>query len=183
MKRRFGDRIDVSWKAFLLRTESKATDQDKFVAYTETWRRPAATEPGAVFNVWSTDEKQPTSSVPAHVAAKSLALIEPEASDAFHHRLLTAYFTENRTISDWAVLSDLAADVGLDRDEFLSLSAEREQVLAEEVIAEHNEAIRQGITAVPTMVLDDVLPVQGAQEVDTISRWIERLLDRRLGGA
>lgn len=173
----------MSWKAFLLRTESKATDQEKFVAYTRSWLRAAQVEPAAVFNVWSTDEAQPTSSVPAHVAARSLALLEPAASDAFHHRLLTAYFTENRTISDWAVLADLAADVGIDRNEFLSITAERERALAEEVIAEHNEAIQQGVTAVPTMVIDEVLPVQGAQEVDTISRWIERLLERRLGGA
>lgn len=171
----------MTWKAFLLRTEAKGTDQEKFVTYTESWRRPAATEPGAVFNVWATDEPQPSSSVPAHVAAKSLALIAPDASDAFHHRLLSAYFTENRTISDWAVLADLAADVGLDRDEFLALTAERERTLAEEVIAEHNDAVRQGITAVPTMVIDEVLPVQGAQEVDTISRWIERLIERRGG--
>jgi len=171
----------VAWKAFLLRTESKATNQEKFVAYTESWLRPASVEPGAEFTVWSTDEPQPISSVPAHVAAKSVALIDPAASDAFHHRLLRAYFTENRTISDWAVLSDLAADVGLDRDEFLSFSAERERALAEEVIAEHNDAVQQGITAVPTMVIDEVLPVQGAQEVDTIARWIERLLERRHG--
>ncbi len=171
----------MTWKAFLLRTESKATNQEKFVAYTESWLRPASVEPGAEFTVWSTDEPQPISSVPAHVAAKSVALIDPAASDAFHHRLLRAYFTENRTISDWAVLSDLAADVGLDRDEFLSFSAERERALAEEVIAEHNDAVQQGITAVPTMVIDEVLPVQGAQEVDTIARWIERLLERRHG--
>ncbi len=172
----------MTWKAFLLRTESKATDQEKFVAYTRSWLRPASVEPAAEFTVWSTDEPQPISSVPAHVAAKSVALLDPEAADAYHHRLLRAYFTENRTISDWAVLCELAADVGLDRDEFLAFSAERERVLAEEVIAEHNEAVQQGITAVPTMVIDEVLPVQGAQEVDTIARWIERLLERRAGG-
>lgn len=121
--------------------------------------------------------------MPAHVAAKSLALIAPEASDAFHHRLLKAYFTENRTISDWGVLADLAGDVGLDRNEFLTLTAERERGLAEEVITEHNSAIEQGVTAVPTMVIDEVLPIQGAQEVEVIARWIERLIDRRLGGS
>lgn len=170
----------MSWRAFLLRTEGKATDQEKFVKYTESWLRPAEAEPAAEFRVWATDEAQPISSIPAHVAAKSVALIEPEASDDFHHRLLRAYFTENRTISDWAVLADLARDVGLDRDEFLSLTAARERDLGQSVIDEHNEAIQQGITAVPTMVLDEVLPVQGAQEVDTVSRWIERLIDRRL---
>lgn len=121
--------------------------------------------------------------MPAHVAAKSLALLEPELADEFHHRLLEAYFTHNRTISDWGVLADLAAETGLDRDEFMAFTAERERTLVDEVIGEHNEAIQSGITAVPTMVLDEVLPVQGAQEVDTVSRWIERLLDRRLGGS
>ena len=151
--------------------------------YTESWLRPAEAEPGADFRVWSTDELQPTSSIPAHVAAKSLALIAPEAADEFHHRLLTAYFTENRTISDWAVLADLARDIGVDRDEFLSFTAERERALSELVIDEHNDAIAQGITAVPTMVFDEVLPVPGAQEVETVSRWIERLIDRRPDGS
>ncbi|MEZ5168430.1 MAG: hypothetical protein R2695_18860 [Acidimicrobiales bacterium] len=43
LARRFGDRIEVSWRAFLLRTEEKATDQAKFVKYTESGsarRRP-----------------------------------------------------------------------------------------------------------------------------------------------
>jgi predicted DsbA family dithiol-disulfide isomerase len=173
----------VTWRSFLLRTESKGTNQEKFVTYTESWRRPDEAEPGATFNVWSTDEAQPSSSVPAHVAAKSLALIAPEASDAFHHRLLKAYFTENRTISDWSVLADLARDVGLDRDEFLSLTAEREKILAQQVIEEHNAAIAQGVTAVPTMVIDEVLPIQGAQEVEVVARWIERLISQRLGGS
>ncbi len=172
----------MSWKAFLLRTEGEAPDQEKFVRYTESWKRPAEMEPGAEFRVWSTDELQPTSSVPAHVAAKSVALIEPEAADAFHHRLLRAYFTENRTISDWAVLAQLAGDVGLDRDEFLAFTAERERALREQVIGEHNEAIGQGITAVPTMVLNEVLPVPGAQDVETVAGWIERLLDASAQG-
>lgn len=183
LKRRFGDEIDVSWKAFLLRTESKGTNQEKFVAYTESWKRPAAMEPAATFNVWATDNPQPVSSVPAHVAAKSLALMAPDATDDYHHRLLTAYFVDNRTISDWGVLAELAGDVGVDRDEFMTLTAERERTLVEEVLGEHNQAVEQGITAVPTMVLDDVLPIQGAQEVETLSRWIQRLIDRRSGGS
>ena len=179
MQRRFGDRLEVSWRAFLLRTEAKTADREAFVAYTESWRRPAALEPGATFRVWASDEPQPTSSVPAHVAAKALARLAPEASDAFHHRLLRAYFAENRTISDRSVLADLAADVGVDRGEFTTHLAEWERDLTRQVLEEHDEAVAQGITAVPTMVIDEVLPVQGAQEVETIARWIERLLERK----
>ncbi len=139
-------------------------------------------EPETLFNVWSSEHDPPNSSIPAHVATKSMALVEPDLFDAFHHRLLTAYFTENRTISDWDVLADLAADVGADRDEFRTLTQEREKTLTEAVIEDHNDAISHGITAVPTMVLDEVLPVQGAQDVDSIEHWITRLIERRSEG-
>ena len=42
-----------------------------------------------------------------------------------------------------------------------------------------NDAIQNGITAAPTVVLDGVLPVPGAQDFEAYERWIERLLDRR----
>lgn len=172
----------MTWRAFLLRTEPKTANREKFVDYTRSWLRPADMEPAVTFTVWSSEAEPPSSSVPAQVAAKSLARMAPDRYDAFHHRLLGAYFTENRTISEWSVLGDLAAEVGVDRDEFLALTAEQERALTDAVIEDHNEAISRGIAAVPTMVLDEVLPVQGAQEVDTVARWIDRLLDRRPGG-
>ena len=58
---------------------------------------------------------------------------------------------------------------------------DNERVYATAVINEHNAAIEQGVTAVPTIVLDDVLPVQGAQDLESYERWIERLLERRSG--
>ena len=152
--------------------------------YTRSWQRPAATEPAANFTTpWTSDAPAPRGSIPAHVAWRTLAAELPGAADAYHHRLLTAYFTDNLDISDDAVLTDLAVEVGADRSAFAALLTEQRPSLTDVVIGEHNEAIGQGITAVPTMVLDDVLPVPGAQEVDTIAIWIQRLLDRRLGGS
>jgi len=49
LSRRFGDRIQIEWKAFLLRPVAKERDQEKFVAYTESWLRPASMEPAAEF--------------------------------------------------------------------------------------------------------------------------------------
>jgi predicted DsbA family dithiol-disulfide isomerase len=94
---------------------------------------------------------------------------------------MDAYFAENRTISDAEVLADLAADVGVDGGGFIRYLVENERVYAAAVIDEHNAAIEQGVTAVPTIVLDDVLPVQGAQDLESYERWIERLLERRSG--
>ena len=183
LSRRFGDLIRIEWKAFLLRPEAKERDQEKFVAYTESWLRPAALEPAAVFQTWATTNPAPTGSLPAHVAAKAMAGFAPEAADAFHRRLLGAYFTENRTISDWSVLGEVAAEVGVERDSFLSIAREQEPSLAALVIEEHNSAIQSGVTAVPTIVIDDVLPVQGAQDIATYEVWINRLIDHRLSDA
>ncbi len=136
-------------------------------------------EPAVVFNEWASGNEPPSSSLPPQVAAKSMGILAPEKVDAFHHRLLRAYFTENLTISDWSVLAGAASDVGVDSKEFLSMAQQRENSLTEEVIADHNEAIERGITGVPAMVFNDTFPIQGAQDFDSLSVWIQRLLDRQ----
>jgi predicted DsbA family dithiol-disulfide isomerase len=182
--RRFGDAVTLEWRAFLLRPEAKERDRDKFVDYTRSWQRPAEMEAGASFTTpWASDAPAPRGSIPAHVAAKTMAGLAPAAAEPFHHRLLGAYFTENRDISDWQVLADLAGEVGVDPREFLTIADEQQASLVEVILGEHNEAVSQGITAVPTVVIDDVLPVPGAQDVATFEHWINRIIDRRLGGS
>ena len=51
--------------------------------------------------------------------------------------------------------------------------------MSETVIGEHNEAIGQGVTSVPTVIIDKVLPVPGAQETETYINWIGRLIERK----
>jgi len=103
----------------------------------------------------------------------------PQAADAFHWRLLEAYFSENRTISDPEVLGQLAAEIGEDTDRFLDAVQGQWQQAAGKVIDEHNEAWEKGITAVPTVLVGGVLPIAGAQEVDSYITWIDRLLAKR----
>ena len=184
MKQHFGDEIEITWKSFLLRTEPKTTARPKFVAYTEGWTRMADMEPRATFRPWSNDTTNdpPSSSLPAQVAHKVVAGNWPDKSEALHWRLLEAYFAENRTISDWDVLTDVAVEAGVDRDEFASISREQRQSASQLVIDEHNGAINQSITAVPTVVINQVLPVPGAQESATYISWIERLLEREANG-
>ena len=182
LEKTFGDQIEVEWKSFLLRPDNDGGDpakHDKFVEYTKSWMRPAEAEPSLTFSVWATDNAQPSGSVPAQIAQKAMEEFAPEAAGAYHRRLMDAYFAENRTISDAQVLAELAADVDVDPGGFITHVVENEQRLAQVVIDEHNSAIQSGVTAVPTIVLDDVLPVQGAQDLESYERWIERLLSRR----
>ena len=149
--------------------------------YSQNWLTMADLEPRTVFNPWTeeTASEPPTSSLPAQIAHKVVEAHWPEASRQLHRRLLEAYFSENRDISDWNVLADLVAEVSVDRDAFAEAVNSQRQAMAELVIDEHNSAIEQGITAVPTVLINDVLPVPGAQESDSYIIWIERILERQ----
>ncbi len=170
-----GERITLEWRSFLLRVEPKTTDRDSFVDYTRSWLRPAELEPEARFTVWASDSPPPSSSLPAQVAYKTMELLHPEAVHDYHRALLTAYFTDNRDISAWGVLTAVATEVGVDGGGFAAGLDEHNQAMTRLVIDDHNAAIEDGITAVPTVVINGLMPVPGAQEVDAYQRWIERI--------
>jgi len=176
----FGDQVSIEWKSFMLRTEPKTTSRDKFVDYTNSWQRCASTEPRAEFTTpWETEASGPTSSLPAQVAWKAAGTFGPEANDAMKRALMRAYFVDNRDISDRRELVEIAESAGIDRGEFEDVLNERGGELAKEVIAEHNHAISNGITAVPTIVLDGLFPIPGAQDTATYERMIERIISRK----
>ncbi len=174
-----GSRIEITWQAFLLRVEPKTDDRDKFVEYTKSWLNPADQEPDAQFTVWASDEGQPSSSIPAHVAHKAVTLVSPERAMDFHHRLLRAYFTENRNIAESNVLLELVDDIGVDRDAVAEVATTRRDELTQEVIDEHNLALQSQVTAVPTVVFEGTFPVPGAQPLETYIRIVERIEEHK----
>lgn len=178
-----GDRIELTWRSFLLRVEPKTGDRDRFVEYTKSWLNPAEQEPDAHFTVWASDEGQPESSVPAHVAHKAVVALDPTMAMDYHHRLLRGYFTENRNIGDSEVLLDLAADIGIDRDALAEVATARRDEFTQLVIDEHNAALQNQVTAVPTAVFEGAFAVPGAQPVETYVRLIERIEEKKAHGS
>ena len=87
--------------------------------------------------------------------------------------LFSAHFTDGRNISDNAVLADIAAKVGLDRDEALAVL--EEQRFAKEVRAEERHWQQQGIQSVPAMIFNERHLVSGAQGVDNYVNILEQL--------
>jgi predicted DsbA family dithiol-disulfide isomerase len=85
---------------------------------------------------------------------------------AMKERLLAAYFSEGRLISDPATLAELAAEVGLpEADTAELLATER---FAEEVRADELLASQLRISGVPTFIVDRVIGVSGAQPPDEL---------------
>jgi predicted DsbA family dithiol-disulfide isomerase len=94
---------------------------------------------------------------------------------AMKERLLQAYFTEGRAVSDRATLAELAADVGLDPDRVAAVLDGDE--FGEEVRADETRAMELGSTGVPFFVFDERLGVPGAQPPDVLLRLLQRAWD------
>jgi predicted DsbA family dithiol-disulfide isomerase len=170
----YGARLRLEWRSFLLRPQPAERSLEQFRAYTRTWLRPAAEEPAATFRVWATTEGPPTHSVPPHLAAKAAARRGRGAFERMHGALLDAYFAQNRDITRAAVLQAIWTEVGLPPAEFDQVS---DPALLDQVIAEHNAAVRAGIGGVPAVALAGTeTAVPGALPIDVYRRWIDRAL-------
>jgi predicted DsbA family dithiol-disulfide isomerase len=94
----------------------------------------------------------------------------PLAQRALKKAMLRAYFTDGQDMADHVVLADLAAEVGLDRDAAAALLASDAE--ADFVRAERDEAYGNGITAVPTFVVEGEWMLQGAHPTEA---WVKAL--------
>ncbi len=92
-------------------------------------------------------------------------------------RLLRAYFVEGRHIGRDEDLGDLAAEVGLDRDEALASLASGE--FADAVRADQQLALEYGIRGVPFFVIDRRYGLSGAQPPETFARALTMVAEER----
>jgi len=100
----------------------------------------------------------------------------PVAQDVVKERLLKAYFTDGLDIGDPEVLADCAAEVGFERDAIASfLDSDRG---TSEVGDELRFAHDNGITAVPTYVINQQWAVPGAQEPETFAQVLVKMAQR-----
>ncbi|MBB5720562.1 putative DsbA family dithiol-disulfide isomerase [Loktanella ponticola] len=89
--------------------------------------------------------------------------------------LFTAHFTNRRNLSDDTVLADIAAEIGLDRDEAAAVLDD--QRYADEVRKGEQFWQQQGISGVPAVVFDRQHLVTGAQGVDNYKSILTQLAE------
>ena len=88
--------------------------------------------------------------------------------------LFDVYFTEQRDVSDEAVLLDAVERVGLDRDEAAAVLAD--QRFAEAVRTRENHWLSQGIQGVPAFIFNSRYLVSGAQDTAVFADLFDKLL-------
>ena len=91
--------------------------------------------------------------------------------------LFEAHFTHGRNLSDRAVLVDIAAEIGLDRDEASAVLDD--QRFAAQVRQEQQFWTKQGISGVPAVVFDRKHLVTGAQGVENYKSMLDQLQQMR----
>ena len=94
-------------------------------------------------------------------------------------RLLKAYFEQGRNVGRIEDLADLAAEIGLDRDDVVRSLTEQEFLPA--VRADQRQAIEYGIQGVPFFVIDGKYGVSGAQDAATFADVFGQVAGERTG--
>jgi predicted DsbA family dithiol-disulfide isomerase len=87
--------------------------------------------------------------------------------------LFTAHFTHRRNLSDDTVLAEIAAEIGLDRTEALTVLDD--QRFAADVRQAENHWVNQGIRGVPAVVFNNRHLVSGAQGVENFTKILGQL--------
>ena len=89
--------------------------------------------------------------------------------------LFNAYFTNNRNLSEKAVLADIAAEIGLDGAEALTVLDE--QRFAKQVRDSEQHWREQGIQSVPAVIFNDRHLVSGTQGVENYISILKQLAE------
>ncbi|MEP4037953.1 DsbA family oxidoreductase [Pseudophaeobacter sp.] len=91
--------------------------------------------------------------------------------------LFSAHFTHHRDLSDTTVLADIAAEIGLDRDEALAVL--QDQRFADPVREVQGFWRSQGIQGVPAVIFDQKHLVSGAQGIENFTSILGQLAEMR----
>ena len=95
--------------------------------------------------------------------------------DAMVERLFDAYFIHGRNIGDRTVLTELAADAGMDSGlvaELLETDSDREIVEKEDLLAHE-----MGISGVPTFIFQNRYMISGAREPEVLVKVIDKAVE------
>lgn len=90
-------------------------------------------------------------------------------------RILQAYFTESKHIGDHATLAELAADVGLDKEEAYKMLTS--DAFAEAVRKDERTAAEYGVTGVPFYLVNQKYALTGAQPTEVFVEALKQIIE------
>ncbi len=161
-----GGAVEVEWMPFELRPYPTPTLEPEGDYLQSGWRE----------SVYPMAERMGVRIVLPHVSPQpytrlafegAIAARDQGKADAYNHRMFTAFFQDEMDIGDAEVLSDCAAEIGLDREKFrAALDRRLHRQECEEQLRLGRELL--AINSVPTFVIDNCLAIPGMVPKDAL---------------
>jgi len=175
----YGDRVRIHWRAFPLivgeQSDRRVTQKTR-----DGWQRIGAEEPRAGFAPPELDAPLPSSSVPALTAAKCAERQGESTFERLHDRLFTALFRDHLDIGRLDVLRTLAREAALDLGRFeVDYAGEAYEAVLRDCA---EGAAWFGVSALPTVILNEKLSLVGAVPVERYHLLIDWILAGEPGG-
>jgi predicted DsbA family dithiol-disulfide isomerase len=99
---------------------------------------------------------------------------------AYHEAMFKAHFVEDRDFGDLETLGDLAAEIGLNRAEFLN--AVKSRAYAPQVDADISQAQVYGLQGVPATIIEQKYLLSGAQPFEVLDDVMQQIKQRMING-
>ncbi|NOH98738.1 DsbA family oxidoreductase [Vibrio sp. 99-70-13A1] len=179
------DKIDIEWLPFELNPDMpiegeglRSHIQRKYGSSPEESAQAririaqAGAEHGFEFNYF--DDMKMVNTLEAHVLL-DYAKTKGKQTE-FKLRLFTAFFSEQKDVSNHEVLRNELAEVGLDADEGMSWL--NKPKLKERIRMQEAEWQQHGVSSVPTVVFNRESAVTGAHPVENYKQFLTELMNK-----
>ena len=176
MKEEYSNKIDITYRSYIL--VPGETPVKRTIRFGNEPRRQVKLE-GPRIKVGPVGRRNTIDvlSLPALQAAKCARLQGEEAFWRFHILLYSAFYDEGKNISEREELISLAAEAGLDIEQFTSEYDSGRQ--KNEVSAEHDDYNENWASwGIPLAIVGDHYPVLGAVPLDVYRRAIDHFLNK-----
>lgn len=161
------DRIQIIWRSYeLAPQEGKAPGPTAAAAMADWWGEQASARIGRIRALGAAEGLElnlhlarPVNTFDAHRLCHLAS--DHGLADDMMERLLHAYHTEGLNVADPETLERLGTEAGLDASDVRALLGD--DTYAEHVRADERRAAEQGVTAVPSLVINAQPPISGVQ--------------------